>query len=237
MRSWWRVGWIGALLLGPVSSAAQQPVVDTTALVAPANLGFGRQLWKPALVVGASFFLDQATRVTSQDLRSGSTNSLARMGNRFGDPHYFLPAIGVGVVGGWIFHRPGLTEWGVETAEAGGLAGAAVTVIKEIVGRPRPFQAGDPDQLKPFSGYQSFPSGHTTVAAAFATVLASRVRSPWLKGLVYGGAALTGFARINDDKHWLSDVLVGGLIGHAAGRLILHRHARKRAEHRAAAGQ
>jgi len=226
---WRRVGWIALALSAPAPAAAQVAARADSQAVAPANLGFGRDLWKPAVVVGVSFFLDQGTRVVSQDIRSGPTNELARMGNRFGDPRYFLPAIGVGVVGGLVFHRPRLTEWGIETAEAGALAGATVTIIKEIVGRPRPFQAGDPDQLKPFSGYQSFPSGHTTAAAAFATILASRVRSPWLKGLVYGGAALTGFARINDDKHWLSDVLVGGLIGHAAGRLILHRRARKAA--------
>lgn len=231
MSIWRTAGMIGLVLTVATAASAQELVPDSLRAPAQAVPAFpghslGHRLWKPALVVSASFFLDQGTRVVSQDLRSGATNDLARVGNGFGNPRYFLPVIGAGVIGGLVFHQPGLTQWGIQTAEAGALAGAAVTVIKEIVGRPRPFQTGDPDQISPFSGYQSFPSGHTTAVAAFATVLAARVHNPWLKGLVYGGAFVTGFARINDDKHWLSDVIVGGLIGHAAGRFVLGRKAR-----------
>jgi membrane-associated phospholipid phosphatase len=31
---------------------------------------------------------------------------------------------------------------------------------------------------------------------------------------------MTALARVNDDRHWASDVLVGGLIGHLSGRWV-----------------
>ena len=58
----------------------------------------------------------------------------------------------------------------------------------------------------------SFPSGHTSSAYAWATFVWRRYGWQW--GLpAYAFAAFVGFSRIQDDRHWLSDVLAGALLG------------------------
>lgn len=62
----------------------------------------------------------------------------------------------------------------------------------------------------------SFPSGHSSMAYAFASVVAAR--HGWAYGSVaYGVATYISVSRINDDWHYLHDVLVGMGIGASYG--------------------
>lgn len=65
------------------------------------------------------------------------------------------------------------------------------------------------------SDRQSFPSGHTAAAFMTATMLSKEYGhlSPWVGIGGYGVATMTGLMRIANDKHWLSDVIVGAGIG------------------------
>ncbi len=63
---------------------------------------------------------------------------------------------------------------------------------------------------------KAFPSGHTTVAFAFASVVAAE--HPWYLGVpAYAAATLTGYSRINDNAHWLHDVIAGATLGISYG--------------------
>ncbi len=74
--------------------------------------------------------------------------------------------------------------------------------LKEIVGRERP------DGI----GFDSFPSGHTSTTFQSASFIQRRYG--WKYGIpAYALAGFTGFSRINADRHYLSDVLVGAAIG------------------------
>lgn len=68
----------------------------------------------------------------------------------------------------------------------------------------------------------SFPSSHTSLAFAGATVLFKEFRetSPWLAYSGYGIAAATGILRIMNNKHWTADVLVGAGIGMLVGEIV-----------------
>ena len=66
------------------------------------------------------------------------------------------------------------------------------------------------------SNYKSFPSGHTATAFMTATMLHKEYGltiSPWISVAGYSVAAATGISRQFNNRHWLSDVLVGAGIG------------------------
>ena len=85
-------------------------------------------------------------------------------------------------------------------------AGATATAGKVLLGRPRPDQSLDADGYVPFSGQASMPSGHTTMAFALATSLSDDIHNRWASVGLYGLAASVGWSRVNDQRHWLSDV-------------------------------
>ncbi len=95
------------------------------------------------------------------------------------------------------------------------IAGAAgmSMVSKRIVGRARP-----DEELGTFSrsgkrSDASFPSNHAAVAFAAVTPFAQEYDAPWL----YGLAAVGSMGRVADRKHWVSDVVAGGVVGYAIG--------------------
>ena len=98
------------------------------------------------------------------------------------------------------------------------------TTVKYAVGRVRPNTATRTFEFKPFSGNQSFPSGHASQAFAVATAIAENYPSWWVQTLCYGGAGLVGYARIEQNAHYTSDVVAGALLGWSVARAVVHRH-------------
>ena len=113
-------------------------------------------------------------------------------------------------------------------AEAAFVAADLNQLAKLLVGRERPFvHALDADAkgrtTHPSDNDLSFFSGHTTetfaLAAATGTVATLRGYRWAPASWVAGGAlaAVTGYLRIAADKHWLTDVVVGMLVGAGVG--------------------
>jgi membrane-associated phospholipid phosphatase len=88
-----------------------------------------------------------------------------------------------------------------------------------VAGRPRPEQSLDADGYAPFSGQAAMPSGHTAAAFALATSLADDIHRPWATVGLYGMATAVGWSRINDNRHWLTDVTAGALVGITSAKL------------------
>ena len=65
------------------------------------------------------------------------------------------------------------------------------------------------------SAFNSFPSGHTTAAFASAEFLRQEYKdvSAWYGYAGYAVAFATGYLRMYNNRHWLSDVMAGAGIG------------------------
>ena len=80
-------------------------------------------------------------------------------------------------------------------------------------------------ELRPdASNDYSFPSGHTANAFTGAALLDHEFSavSSWIPIGGYAMATTTGFLRITNDKHWVSDVLVGAGIGLLSTEVAYH---------------
>lgn len=199
------------------------PAAAGPAAAAPPSLLSGNTAAVAGFVLAATLFADQNLRGHAQEYRGTTSNALARIGNGFGEPRYVLPLIGAGLLVGQIAGEGSVTRVALRAGAAVAIAGGVTTAVKFAIGRGRPEGDGDSDLFRPLSGWSSFPSGHTAVAFALATTLAEETREPWADAGLYGVATLTALARLNDDRHWSSDVFVGALVGHLSARWLSQR--------------
>lgn len=146
------------------------------------------------------------------------------------------------------------TIWGGNTVSNWGITGPVIQSIaitatvtettKRLVGRPRPytsaaFEAKYPDvynseemalMRSDIDSVKSFPSGHTSNAAATyfstAAIIAHHSTNSSTDALAYGSAmlltGLTGYSRVIYGKHHISDTLVGAAVGIAIGLSTPH---------------
>jgi membrane-associated phospholipid phosphatase len=139
--------------------------------------------------------------------------------------------------------RPG--RWIDDTApivEDAVVSGLVNQIVKFGVERQRPFvHFGDPSRPPDVDDNLSFYSGHTTLTFAIAIAIAIAIatsagivahrRQSRLEPLIwsagYAFAATTGCLRIAADRHYLTDVATGAVVGTAIGLgvpLLLHPH-------------
>lgn len=103
-----------------------------------------------------------------------------------------------------------------------GMASAAVNLaLKRVATRKRPLRdevalAQARRVRMPTSN--SFPSGHTASAFAFATAVGHRIPSLWLP--LRGLALLVGYSRIHTGVHYPGDVVAGAIVGSACGLTV-----------------
>ena len=157
-----------------------------------------------ALTIGVYQFEDPDG--VSKALDKGIWDGLSDFGNIWGDARVQVPlALGSWGVGSWVGNNE-IAGLGFDLSRSLLLTYAAVSIIKAGVNRTRP--NGDD---------YSFPSGHT--ASAFSTAgVVTRRYGGWAGGVAIGLGVLTGMGRMEDMKHYASDVVAGATIGWIIGR-------------------
>ncbi|KJL43777.1 phosphatase PAP2 family protein [Microbacterium trichothecenolyticum] len=109
-----------------------------------------------------------------------------------------------------IAHRP----WDALAVVAAMLVAEATTsVLKLSFARPRPADSLVTEAMT------SFPSGHTSLAAAVTVVLALLLRRPMLWAAAALWVAMMAWSRTYLAAHWLTDVLAGAVLGSSAALL------------------
>lgn len=192
---------------------------------APAQRQAGHTIrwWEAAITVGtigAVSLFDRQVDDWVQDRRSSHSDAVARAFRVGGEPELVFGVPGAILVAGVISDRKDLQRSGGRVLASVVLAGVITGGGKVVTGRLRPDESGTQYSFKPFTHHDSFPSGHATMSFALATSLADEIHRPWATALLYAGATGTAWSRLNDHKHWLSDVLAGATIGITAGKVI-----------------
>jgi membrane-associated phospholipid phosphatase len=146
--------------------------------------------------------LDRATAGAVQAGRRPALEGVMRGATDVGRP----PVVAAGLAGVALLDLASGGGWGTMRLAVVALAGTNLVVeaLKRSIGRARP----DGEQRRSNS---SFPSSHAANAFALACVLGRR----WRRGLpvFVALALLVAFSRMYLNRHFLSDVVAGALIG------------------------
>jgi membrane-associated phospholipid phosphatase len=208
-----------ALLLAQPLELSAQSALDLPADNRPSVI----QWWHGVIVLGGLsglMLLDNSTQRLTQRHRSSAGDDLASGVRHIGQPEGY-GTITLGLLGA------GLISGNHEITRAGGrlvatlfVAGATSNLAKLTFGRPRPDQSLDADVYVPFSGREAMPSGHTTMAFALATALSDDIHRTWASVGLYTVATGVAWSRLNDNRHWLSDVAAGAVVGVTSAKLV-----------------
>ena len=182
---------------------------------------------------GMFIALDEEIHSTFKDNRGSTTDGLAGIFEPFGNGAFTIPALAT-VYFLSHFHENEKAKRTTLIAMVSFLiTGLYTTVLKASFGRHRPSTGDSSTSFDGFSiDHNSFPSGHTSTAFAIATVFANEYeKTPYIKHISYGLATLTGLSRINDEKHWASDVFIGAALGYFTSKTLLRLHNNKKGQH------
>ena len=195
-----------------VLPVATVPDVDFSSFFTALGRTFTRGLFSTdnllPLVIGGGAAL--AVHPFDDEIRSalrGSVNELGESGSIVGSPVTIWVSVGAIVFAAPFTENRRFRAFAFSLAQAQIVDSGLKYALKATVSRTRP--NGENDNV--------FPSGHTSATFAFATVAGhyygKKVSIPG-----YTLAALVGMSRIENEKHFLSDVVFGATLGYIAGR-------------------
>ena len=203
--------------------------------------------WRDAAIVEAFAIMAVAIAPLDKSIASRLQDSTVQENLAMRNTADFVETVtdpGSFIIGGGLYvygrlrdnHRA--ADLGLHGTEALFLGAQLGALLKGIVGRARPYVNVDqPHDYQLFRGFhhgandfRSMPSGHAIAAFAAASAVTSETKRWWPKSVwyigpvMYGGAAVVGWSRMFDNKHWASDVITGAAIGTFAGLKVVHFH-------------
>ncbi len=180
--------------------------------------GFQKAIAVPLLFTAAGLYsLTDNDIVNRYDVQEERNEWIPSYHNHADDYLQYAPI--VAVYGLNAFGVKGKNNFGNRTAlliKSELLVGVLTYSLKRITAVPRP-DTGQPT---------SFPSGHTAQAFAAATFMSKEYghKSIWYSIGAYTVATGVGTMRVMNNRHWVSDVLVGAGIGILSTNLVYLTH-------------
>jgi len=178
--------------------------------------------------IGTVAAFDEDIERGIRDVRNNTVTNIFDNVQPLGN-EYAIGIVGTFYLYGEIFKDPRAKTTALDAISASAIASGMVTnSFKYVIGRGRPTDGHGAYNFRPFSGLDSFSSGHTTEAFALASVISEHYNAPWVQITSYGLASAVGYARLNNNRHWPSDVLAGATIGTFVGKTVVHFNERHR---------
>jgi membrane-associated phospholipid phosphatase len=188
-----------------------------------APLHFSHQQWEwtvPSLLVGG-LLIKADNSIEKHVPTSKSTVTHAATASNAGVA--VLTAAGAGLF--LLGHLQGddqKRETGILAGEAAIGALVDTEIFKYAAGRERPFTGSNTGRF--FVGGDSFPSLHSGISWAIASVIAHEYPGWLTQTLAYGTAGGVSAARWGSQKHFASDAIIGAALGWYTGRQVYRAH-------------
>lgn len=168
-------------------------------------------------ISAGSFLLDQEVNKIFIDNRSETLDKLEPIGYFYGSPVSTFPSALAMYFSGVVFENNWLRKTGLMLTETITLIGIIQIPSRIIFGRARPYIGENNNSFVFLSGLKqeraSFISGHAAIAFGMSNILSHQIDNPLATIGLYGLAALTPIARLYDNKHWFSDIIIGTALG------------------------
>lgn len=147
-----------------------------------------------------------------EDVRNESTDDLAARVDWFGHGWATLPVyVSLSLLApAFEDHSPTcgvLGDWSGRCVRSFLVGGPPLIALRYLLGASRPIEEIG-SHWKPFDDTNSV-SGHAFVGALPFLNAARMTDSPCMKVVLYGASTLTAWARVNNQKHYLSQVMLG----------------------------
>ena len=158
-----------------------------------------------------------------QDVRSEDTDNFSEFWKTFGEGHIFIPsyaclALAGAFVEDWPVVGP-IGDFGARTTRAYLVGAPPMLFMQFMLGASRPGETNHSSHWMPFEDTNSV-SGHAFIGAVPFITAAKMTDSVVLKSGLYACSTLTGYSRINDNCHYLSQVVLGWWMAYLACEAI-----------------
>ena len=108
-------------------------------------------------------------------------------------------------------------NWGSRSSRALFVGFPSVVIFQRVIGSPRP--ATDNSRWQPFRNASGV-SGHAFVGAVPFLSAGSMTKNPWLKGILITASTAPAISRINDNGHYMSQIVLGWLAAWLSVRAV-----------------
>jgi membrane-associated phospholipid phosphatase len=184
------------------------------------------------VVVGAMVTMDEVMNIPFKNWQTPFAIKFGEVGDVVGGLPFQFGLTGAALGVGYISKNKKWQNFALDNLQAQLFTGGITWVVKELTHRARP-ETGENNYAwyGPFNGNgnESFFSGHTSLSFSTATMIFLHADKKWWVGLLsYGTATAVGISRMQQQKHWGSDVLAGALVGTAVANFIYAQQEKRR---------
>ncbi len=184
------------------------------------------------ILVGVLVPTDEVLNIPFEKWTTPAAQTFGEAGDIIGGPYVQFGITGAALGVGLISKNKKWQHFALDNLQAQIFTGGLTWVFKELTHRARPETGeGNYAWYGPFHGQEnkSFFSGHTSLTFSTATMIYLHTgRKWWVAALAYGSATAVGISRMQQQKHWASDVVAGALIGTTVANFIYKKQENRR---------
>ena len=186
----------------------------------------GKQLPKTGGVIGLvlfSSFFDRSIHSKLRGWESRDIDTIRRATESFGRVSSIRYAGALVFLGGFAAGKTSIMWCGAECFKAGIFTAELSAFFKKATGRMRPHVSSDPFRFFPFKKGNSLPSSHSAQAFTAASVF-SEYTPAWADWVLYAASSSVAFLDMYKNRHWLSDIIAGSVLGYVTGKSVVRGH-------------